>query len=476
MSWVDDYKGAGPWDFVEQGTKWGYVNNKRWSKQTDAQEFCAEIGLSLNQSTHKPCGHWHKTGTRSCYVPINTGRWMAAKSQPGEPYIYLYDVTHYAVVQIDTSQAGCPLVGQLVINEADWHLGYHNQYGSGHYSGTQRGGCCMSKDGLTLWYLFEGINVNDGDCKLVEVDITDGIMSITRTTIFGGLIDAADFINDGCTNDIYTFWSTNTVTGRIIKIRNSDHALIENHHFNYANPMEPIHSLDVDKGNSKLYWSYVTGCGGIPFCNAIAHHIEADLDFNVINSVDWAGMGAGTPQFQNWVRIFDDGYIYFDRVYYTTSGYLRRRNPGFLIDAGNTYIAPYNYNILDVQDGKIYCLHGDGSTANVTYLVEIDRFTMTVDNRVDVKYYAGTGYLLSYPWWKTACSAMNHITKKIMMFRWEQAGVVGNQGTGEVDRNWGAVFNADLELLDDIPYEQILVSKTMAELKADEPQIWTMDF
>lgn len=58
--WKDD-KDLGPWEFTEQPDKYGYLNNKRWSSQQDAQEFCEDIGLSLDPThTHKPCGHWHK--------------------------------------------------------------------------------------------------------------------------------------------------------------------------------------------------------------------------------------------------------------------------------------------------------------------------------------------------------------------------------------------------------------------------------
>lgn len=56
-----DCKNSGPWDFIEQPDKWGYLNNPRWPKQRDAIVFCQSHGLSLDQEDqHKPCGHWHK--------------------------------------------------------------------------------------------------------------------------------------------------------------------------------------------------------------------------------------------------------------------------------------------------------------------------------------------------------------------------------------------------------------------------------
>ena len=67
MSWKDD-KDLGPWEFDEQPTKWGYLNNPRWSNNPknsadsmSASEFCEDRSISLNpEDTHKPCGHWHK--------------------------------------------------------------------------------------------------------------------------------------------------------------------------------------------------------------------------------------------------------------------------------------------------------------------------------------------------------------------------------------------------------------------------------
>lgn len=61
--WKDN-KGVGPWDFVEQPNKFGYLNNPRWSSQVNAQTFCQKHDLPLDSSNqHKPCGHWHK-GTK----------------------------------------------------------------------------------------------------------------------------------------------------------------------------------------------------------------------------------------------------------------------------------------------------------------------------------------------------------------------------------------------------------------------------
>lgn len=62
-----DIKGLGPWNFVKQSNKWGYLNNPRWSSQQDAIDFCAKHELPLDPAEHKPCGHWH---SYSATVPV----------------------------------------------------------------------------------------------------------------------------------------------------------------------------------------------------------------------------------------------------------------------------------------------------------------------------------------------------------------------------------------------------------------------
>lgn len=80
MTWIDDNKGQGPWDFTEQPDKFGYLNNHRWSNSPkgaadpiSASEFCEEKGIALDpEGQHIPCGHWHKNPT---YTPsINLGK------------------------------------------------------------------------------------------------------------------------------------------------------------------------------------------------------------------------------------------------------------------------------------------------------------------------------------------------------------------------------------------------------------------
>jgi len=64
----------GPWDFIEQGNKWGYLNNPRWMQEAgDPVNFTgreddepqvwpmkANVYSKENIKRHMPCGHWHK--------------------------------------------------------------------------------------------------------------------------------------------------------------------------------------------------------------------------------------------------------------------------------------------------------------------------------------------------------------------------------------------------------------------------------
>ncbi len=80
MTWKDD-KDLGPWDFIPQPNKWGYLNNPRWLDTArkfvkggpddyDGRESLEpqvwpsidrmKIMGSGSEVTHELCGHWHK--------------------------------------------------------------------------------------------------------------------------------------------------------------------------------------------------------------------------------------------------------------------------------------------------------------------------------------------------------------------------------------------------------------------------------
>ncbi len=79
-----DYKNEGPWEFTEQGDKWGYLNNPRWQPNpskiinySDNRSAEPQVwnlpgsGYSSGSSDrHIPCGHWHKVVVPSTpYIP-----------------------------------------------------------------------------------------------------------------------------------------------------------------------------------------------------------------------------------------------------------------------------------------------------------------------------------------------------------------------------------------------------------------------
>ena len=73
MGWKDD-KNLGPWDFIEQPSKWGYLNNPRWmtipqlpvnydGREDEEPQIWTPNNIRYlddESDEHLPCGHWHK--------------------------------------------------------------------------------------------------------------------------------------------------------------------------------------------------------------------------------------------------------------------------------------------------------------------------------------------------------------------------------------------------------------------------------
>ena len=75
MTWITDNKGAGPWDFVPQLEKCGYVNNPRW-----AANRASDID-------HEPCGYWPKGGA----APPTPANLYGLTTTGGEIWAVYYD-------------------------------------------------------------------------------------------------------------------------------------------------------------------------------------------------------------------------------------------------------------------------------------------------------------------------------------------------------------------------------------------------
>lgn len=523
--WKDN-KGAGPWDFIEQSDKWGYLNNPRWSKQQNAIDFCEDHDLTLDLADqHKPCGHWHKDEITEETFPA--GKWVAAMQQSGTPYIYVYDIVQKAVIRIDTSEIPVFVSDRLELDSAyalDYDMGWGNP-------GAQRGGYCMNKDATRIWYLFTESDGDRIDAELIEVDISRTIMRKVKSTHFTNLMAPGpapatrERINDGCSDDIHTYWCTNLVAGRIIKIRNSDHSIVDDHYFNYPIEAcgtgaydEPIATIDYNKYNEKLYWVYCRDhLGCIPIYNACRHLIRANPDLVADIEEIICGSGLGAPGWQNMIRIYSN-YILHHRSYHYFAGPLMKRDLGLskedtvagsafwqwacikdhyatLADrptsganyatywgrwddqlGGNVWQEGKAYhrfaieqehlqNILGVKKGKVFTLMHVHSLTHPGYLYCIDFSNMEEISNLDISYYAGQIYPPGgYDWDWTSVSAMNQQTGVIAIFRYHNL----------EERNYVGCFNADssLGLLCDVPLYSI--KHGSGQGMSNEPQIWVM--
>jgi len=458
MGWKDD-KDLGPWNFTEQGDKYGYLNNKRWSSQQDAQEFCEDIGISLDPTnTHKPCGHWHKDRPGIGEIKFPSGRWAAAMPQPGQPYIYLYDIAYKAIIKVDTSLSPPAVVDRLIVNDSSFNLDYDMGHG---LPGAQRGSYCMNKNGTRVWYLFRGVGDYDDDCKLVEIDISSSPMSLVKSTIIENLMPTY-LINDGCSDNDHTYWCTTLNVGEIIKINNTSHSVVEDKLFNFTYPDEPIASIDVDVNTDILYWIYAGACGGTPLCNAIAHYMRSDTDFNNIVDVTQTGQGLATPWWQNFIRVYGN-YLLHHRAYWPSAGAFYRRDLAYGSAVG--YAAEYLQNILGIKDGILFILRHDNNLGNDGYLNRIQLSNMTNLSSLQVNYYTGHGYLTSWDWDWTSVSALGDSTGVVMLFRWHNL----------LNANFGASFDSSLNLLYDERMDYIVTKTSPEYLRENEPQVWPMD-
>lgn len=368
-------------------------------------------------------------------APFPQGRWVAAQPQPDTPYIYLYDVICKAVIKLKTSIP--PVVTGVLPLEPLYSL--DDDMGRG-LPGAQRGGYCMNKNGTRLWYLFR----DSGNYELIEVDISASMKIVKKSTFLG--LDSGN-IQDGCSDNVHTFWCTSTMAGRIIKIRNSDHSLVDNHLFSFSFPAcaeicQGINTIDVNIGTGKLYWSHVLDhrhC--TPQYNACVHHIISDSDFNIEFDVETCGSGGNTPQWQNMVRVHE-GYLLQHRAYHPWEGPLTKRS---LLNCTVLDILDhqqYLQNIFGVKDDNLFTLMHASTGDHPAFLYCVAFPDMVAVSTKDVSYYAGQKYPTGYPDWdETSVSAMSKQTGIIIIVRYH----------GPEKVNYVASFKADssLELLDD---------------------------
>ena len=292
-------------------------------------------------------------------LPLPQGPWVAAMAHPGSSNMYVYDSTYKRVIKINTS--ALPPVCQDVLQLPDTPLDYDMGYGN---PGTARGGYCMNEDGTRLWYL-----LRDGlDCELVEVDITGSYMKIVKTTLFPDLTighppsDPPQNIQDGCSDNIHTYWCPNLLTGRLIKINNATHAIVIDKLFNFmvSGPIaQPLSSIAVDVYDSKLYgmFSY-EAMPEFAGCNV---WLRWDLNLEIEASLGECGNGTQTPFWQNMVRVFNDGdkgdpCILWHRSYHPFCGKICLTDWTMLYLGGAHTCVGYLLNMLGIVDGVFYYL------------------------------------------------------------------------------------------------------------------------
>lgn len=449
MGWIEDNKDSGPWSFEEQPDKWGYLNNPQWSTQEDGQGFCEDYDLLLNRSNqHLPCGHWHRKFVGyTKRIPYNSGKWVAAISISNTSSIYLYDIQTLHVIKLETTVEGVVTLAEVLDLNSAYDLNYDMGYGN---PGAQRGGYCINKDETRLWYFFRG----GTDGQLIEVDISQSVMAIVKKTTFPGLLPRA--IQDGCSDNTYTYWCDGLIgETRIIKIRNSDHVLVDDHYFALA-PLdwpniEGTNTLDTY--NNKLYWGYVKEPAG-----AYCLHTRSDNDSMTIDvSLQKHGIGIGKPIWQNMVRVYNN-VVFQQRAYHPSYGYMYKRDSGTLISSANQQ-QEYLQNILGTDGGALFTLMHYNVAGSDSRLCRLNLTDLVISKSVGTSSYTVNG--------ESSVSALNAKTQTIIIVRYNPV----------TEKNIVACFKADLELtfLSETALSHIVsFSGDNQQMILDEPQVWSM--
>lgn len=509
MSWIDDYKDGGPWDFTEQANKWGYLNNKRWSSQLTAVELCNDLGLVIDQDAqHAPCGHWHKinhavTTTRTSY---SGGRWVAALSQPDTPYVYLYDVSTKAVIKLETTASGIVYLRGVLLLDHLYQLDYDMGYG---IPGAQRGGYCIDKDGTRLWYLFRELpdpptvpSAVPLACQLIEVDISSSEMSIVKKTVLSSLcpanvIDEFEVINDGCSDNICTYWATSLVAGRIIRIYNADHTIVKDITFNFVGPVpdpdthtgdKGISSIDADASRCSILFQFVRDAfraTDVPpnQWNTAVGTVGANQELDLLVTNWDLGIGFEAGYWSDMVRaypeVFEFGMTMYHNAYYPSYGYVRMGDSTtfYLYECATCQVKlQYLQNMLGFNHDLFYTLWHENSysrRAAISIVEPEDGYkSLSILATKDVSYYTGQEYIGggggSYDWDPTSVSALNHQTETIIIVRY-------NNVEG---KNYIASFRADEDMLFLADTAMSCIEVTEEDIQnefiSDEPQVWTV--
>lgn len=125
--WTDD-KNLGPWTFVEQKNKWGYLNDPRWKKTSEDTTYYdsnpalePQVWTPHNRGgysrgdrrVHFQCGHWHKT-TNAVPPVIYDIYWQLARGTDSVVHV-LFDESSMSLTYLGIYQPA------LHINSMAWY-------------------------------------------------------------------------------------------------------------------------------------------------------------------------------------------------------------------------------------------------------------------------------------------------------------------------------------------------------------------
>jgi hypothetical protein len=289
MTWITDNKDSGPWEFTEQGDKFGYLNNAKWSTQPkgaadsmSASEFCEEKDIALDsEETHKPCGHWHKRTTEDFSL--------------SDEYVFIVDSAgHIGGIEdvlIKKEKNTFPVL--------DWQGGK----GTGIEKYYCPRGCCVDEQYVWVADFYNNRMMVRNKFDLTYVN-SYGPTGVTGTTGFSDLHDVA-------VDDLYTYDTTyGGGSGRLRqRLKTDPTTIIKN--LNSAGSVfdgdNNLLSSDARRANDGFYgvdidetYIYLCDFGG----HRILKLLKSDFSFV-------ASWGYGTETFSGPVGIDTDGtYIY----------------------------------------------------------------------------------------------------------------------------------------------------------------------
>jgi len=447
----DEFRDLGAWDFTEQPDKWGYLNNPRWTKDATPQ--------------HTPCGHWHKKPKAFTdeEVPFNFpgGRWVAALEQRGTPYIYLYDVTNYAIIKIDTTPNTPEVVDWLLINDGTYILDVGTNV-THPETGPQRGAYCINKESYNkIWYCFR--NTSNGNLKVVEVDIDSGLMSVTNTSYHSAIVPGEKF-TDACAVDDYAFFSTNKVLCRVLRF-DSSHTLLDgdlNIALGGGSTDEAINSMTINPAINEICILYNRHLNYVK-CTYMSY------SFFISSTYSQQDTGLDSNAAQNFLR-YDEKYVsmFRQRINWPANG-VAYYHSAWSQSGTRAFIQNLQYMRNYLGGNGIYFYVGQQANSGIHYNV----------------------YRIEHQNPSTS-SALTSINTEITAYtnRWGQGGSfvgVYNEKTnksfllnyyGVTGYNWITSFNQDLSVINDVELNTgIRRTQSWAypdQNTNDEPMIWAM--